>query len=360
MIKVFDKDNLKETLNKKPIICYYSENGACGPSGLFFVIFSDGDCYAYSTLYKESDKELIRHILEHVPELRQLVHVSGDINPLRERSNDTYESIYLGLGNYGLLREDYALNLDKYEGDYVFTRFGNMVNEYIKKDTFDIFNLVKNKIRGVDMKIYLGDRNKESIYIELGDLNNVLISGGIGGGKTVYFSRLIKELTSKYSPNEIKFVIHDSKSVDYFKFKDSPYLLFPITNDDKIEEFKSQLNELKNRQDTTPVIVLIDEFELISYKFKDCVKDIIELVKSSNEKKIYFFISSQSPSSFDKELKSVISNRICYWMINEKESKAFIGVTDGVNLKPGGEVIALINGKVNILQQTLFDGKFYL
>jgi DNA segregation ATPase FtsK/SpoIIIE-like protein len=216
------------------------------------------------------------------------------------------------------------------------------------------------RIREVDMKIYLGDRNKEPVYIELGDLRNVLISGGPGGGKTVYFSRLIKELTSKYSPNEIKFVIYDGKSVDYFKFKDSPYLLFQITNDDKIEEFKSQLNELKNRQDTTPVIVLIDEFELISYKFKDCVKDIIELIKSSNEKKIYFFISSQSPSSFSKELKLVISNRICYWMINEKESKSFIGVTDGSNLKLGGEVIALIDGKTNKLQQTLFDGKLYL
>lgn len=210
------------------------------------------------------------------------------------------------------------------------------------------------------MKIYLGDRNKKSIYIELGDLNNVLISGGTGGGKTVYFSRLIKELTSKYSPNEIKFVIHDAKSVDYFKFKDSPYLLFPITNDDKIEDFKSQLNELKNRKDTTPVIVLIDEFGLISYKFKDCIKDIIELIKSSNEKKIYFFISSQSPSSFSKELKSVISNRISYWMINEKESISFIGTTDGVYLKSRGEVIALINGKVNKLQQTLFDEKLYL
>lgn len=33
---------------------------------------------------------------------------SGDINPLRERRNQNYESIYLGLGNYGLVREDYA------------------------------------------------------------------------------------------------------------------------------------------------------------------------------------------------------------------------------------------------------------
>ena len=45
VIKVFNEDNLEEVLNKEPLICYYSENGACGPSGLFFVILSDKSCY---------------------------------------------------------------------------------------------------------------------------------------------------------------------------------------------------------------------------------------------------------------------------------------------------------------------------
>ena len=60
IIEVFNRDNLVETSKKEPIICYRSGNGACGPSGLFFVNVSDKSCYAYSTFYEKSDFQLIK------------------------------------------------------------------------------------------------------------------------------------------------------------------------------------------------------------------------------------------------------------------------------------------------------------
>ena len=42
------------------------------------------------------------------------------------------------------------------------------------------------------MNIYLGNKDNENVYEDLNTLNNVLLAGGPGGGKTVYFSRLLK------------------------------------------------------------------------------------------------------------------------------------------------------------------------
>ena len=218
------------------------------------------------------------------------------------------------------------------------------------------------------MKIYLGDKNDEAVYEELDSLGNVLLAGGPGGGKTVYFSRLLKELTSKHSPDELKFVIYDSKAVDYFKFKESPYLLFPITTDTKIDEFNNQIEKLKEiakeRQSSKTIkpaiIVLIDEISILAYKSKESMQDIISLANISKETNIHFFIASQMPNNFGKQLIEAFNNKICYWLFNEKESKKFIGVSGGQELKMNGEVIALVNGELKKLQQKTFDGKLYL
>ena len=218
------------------------------------------------------------------------------------------------------------------------------------------------------MKIYLGSKDNENVYEDLNTLGNVLLAGGPGGGKTVYFSRLLKELTSEYSPDDLRFVIYDSKAVDYFKFRESPYLLYPITTDTKIDEFKEQFEQLKKlaeerrtSKNTKPaIIVLIDEFYTLSYWFKECADEIIELANDSKETNIHFFIASQRPNNLGKQLIEAIDNKICYWLFDEKESKSFIGASGGQDLKVGGEVIILVNGKLEKLQQKTFGDKMYL
>ena len=60
---VISKENVEQLKSKKPLILYYSENGGCGPSGLFFIIFEDKSVYSYSTFYQKSEKNLlIKHL----------------------------------------------------------------------------------------------------------------------------------------------------------------------------------------------------------------------------------------------------------------------------------------------------------
>ena len=145
VIKVFNYSNLNEALDKRPIICYRSENGACGPSGLFFVVFSDKTCYAYSTYYKKSDTDLIHSIIEHVPEIGSVLGSRGKFNLKRERYNG-YEDVYLGMGNYALIELSLLKEMNEYGGQYPISDFMQLVEKNIDDTIRNIFELTKNDI----------------------------------------------------------------------------------------------------------------------------------------------------------------------------------------------------------------------
>ena len=147
MIKVFDKSNLEEALAKKPVLLFYSENGACGCSGLLFAIFNDNSCYAYSTYYQKSDGELIKEIIECIPEFRVLIGTSGLIKNKRERYDDL-ELIYLGLGNHALINENLYHYLNEIEGEYSYGKFIKLARSIVGDEFNSICSLVEEAING--------------------------------------------------------------------------------------------------------------------------------------------------------------------------------------------------------------------
>lgn len=215
------------------------------------------------------------------------------------------------------------------------------------------------------MKIYLGEKENETIYEELDNLGNLLIAGGPGTGKTVYLSRLIKELSAKRSPDDLRFVIYDGKGFDYHRFRKLPHLLFPITSDENVDEFKWQLEQLKriaedrrgSKEFKPAIIVIIDEFLVPS----DCldVNDLIELAEGTDETNIHFFISSQRPEIFGDRLIAAIKNKICYRVSDTEESKYFLDMGGAQNLRGPGKAIVFANGKPETLCQKPLDGKMY-
>jgi len=212
------------------------------------------------------------------------------------------------------------------------------------------------------MKIYLGNQNNEEIYEELNTIDNMLISGGPGGGKTVYLSRIIKELTSTFTPEEVKFVIYDDKEVDYVKMKNSPYLLFPLAKN--ANEFKTQLEELNqisssrlaSKEKKPAIIIIIDGY----YAITKCKETILNILKDSKETNIHFFISSQTVSSFRGGLNKAVSTRIAYWLFNDKESTFFIGEKRAENLSMNGDVVVIVDKKRLKLTQKPYRNELYL
>lgn len=218
------------------------------------------------------------------------------------------------------------------------------------------------------MKIYLGNKGEEVLYEDLAKMDNLLISGASGGGKTVYLSRTIKELTKGYSKDKLKFLIYDGKCVDYVKFKNSEYLLYPITNEESVDDFQNEMKDLKKIQDERilskenepTIIVLIDMSCPLKYSYKNFENDILEFLKETKKSNIHFIISVQSPNGISKEFINAFDNKIAYMMFNKDDSKRFIGISDAEKIDKSGDALLLRNGKIEKIHQELFDNKYYL
>ena len=135
MFKVFTYENLKEVENKKPLICYSSSNGACGPSGLFLVVFDD------STYYENSDKELIADIIATVPETYVLLSVFKKVGRKPKRRSYLMEmrDYDLGLGNMVLLNKSINERFN-------FPSFWSFLKEEYNVNVSDIIDIVNEAI----------------------------------------------------------------------------------------------------------------------------------------------------------------------------------------------------------------------
>lgn len=144
MINLFSKANLEECINKEPLILFYSGNGSMGPSGLMFVVFSDFSCYCYSTYYDELDLELLRSIIEHVPEFNDLIGMKGEMNFKRNKCDNQLEDFYLGVGNFLLARKEIVDEIEESE-EFPYTYFNKKIVSLINNGIDDIYKKVEMK-----------------------------------------------------------------------------------------------------------------------------------------------------------------------------------------------------------------------
>ncbi len=115
MFQVFSNESLDEIVGKKPIILYYASPGACGIPGLLIAVFEDGSAYGYNSLLPNSETILVS-IVNAVPELRPLLQFppKDRCAPKRESIASKLERVNLGLGNYALVSEHIAKEMERY------------------------------------------------------------------------------------------------------------------------------------------------------------------------------------------------------------------------------------------------------
>ena len=100
------------------------------------------------------------------------------------------------------------------------------------------------------LNIPLGiDNNNHWLYHDITKMPNLLIGGTVMSGKTNMINSILLSLISKYSNDEIRIVLADSKGVDYLSYRGEPHLLNPVINDAKklISILRLEIDEMKNR-----------------------------------------------------------------------------------------------------------------
>ena len=120
--------------------------------------------------------------------------------------------------------------------------------DLIKDDNFRlaIENIPNSGILNIPFGV---DNNSNWLYYDIAKMPNLLIGGTVMSGKTNMINSILLSLISKYSNDEIRIVLADSKGVDYLNYKEEPHLLTPVINDVKklVSILRLEINEMKNR-----------------------------------------------------------------------------------------------------------------
>lgn len=74
------------------------------------------------------------------------------------------------------------------------------------------------------------------------DAENILVFGTTGSGKTTFLNTFIRSVSHISTVDDVRFVLVDSKRVDFNQYKESELLLYPVINE--ASEFISKANLL--------------------------------------------------------------------------------------------------------------------
>ena len=85
--------------------------------------------------------------------------------------------------------------------------------------------------RNMALPISLGKKAcGQSVARDLAQLSQLLIAGAAGQGKTVFLHSFICSLIKNKSPNEVRFVLMDSRHVEFNVYARLPHLYIPIVH----------------------------------------------------------------------------------------------------------------------------------
>lgn len=183
------------------------------------------------------------------------------------------------------------------------------------------------------------DINYKPLYLNLNDIPNIIVSGTVGSGKTTFIQGLIVSLSRYYKSTQVKFIIFDSKGIDYTDFSFIPYMELPVVSSaEKLLRALSWVNsEAQKRITNLPelkdelgngiqhVFVILDDYASIGRN-----PEINELIRKSiaisNRVKIHYIIVTSIPHSsiLPSEIKASIPCRIVFSTASSRESKMIL------------------------------------
>ena len=92
---------------------------------------------------------------------------------------------------------------------------------------------VDEKISNFRLPVYLGvTSTDENIVADLAQMPHLLVGGMSMSGKTNFLNSLICGLVRHRSPDEVRFVLYDSKCVEFTAYSNLPHAAFQIITDD--------------------------------------------------------------------------------------------------------------------------------
>ena len=203
--------------------------------------------------------------------------------------------------------------------------------EVIELDENSLFKkMTDNFARKVDIEIPIGYNEKEEIEtINFNKINNLLIVGTTGGGKTVSLNDIISSIIMNYSKEEIKILPIDTSIVELSTFNHIPhYVQETLVSPKEIEEALEKLGvettkRLKNDKNPFLLVVIDDLYDVLSNDRKN-IELLEKLMRDTEKTNIHFILVTDTPTEevLNKSLRNYLDGTL-YVTLSPGEEKDF-------------------------------------
>lgn len=206
----------------------------------------------------------------------------------------------------------------------------------------------------------------ETFFQDISQIPHFLVCGFSGTGKTSFIQTVTTYIATHYSPEEVRFLIYDSKNVDYNDFNALPHLIMPVITDDRKAagailwlslERKKRLKLLAdsstkdivtyNKQcaasgnEKLPhLFVILDDFSSAQLD-NDTTASLMDVLKNGRPVGIHFILVTSLTSSkvLQKDILSNVPCRISFCVSTRADSRVAIEQNGAENLCVPGELI---------------------
>ena len=234
------------------------------------------------------------------------------------------------------------------------------------------------------------DAAGKELIADLATMPHMLVAGATGQGKSVCLNALINGLLMTKTPEQLKFIMVDPKSVEFAWYSTIPHLLVPVITDNRkvvfalhwaVAEMEKRLKlftraRVKNIYDfnhrktvtqpdmfgnadqgasdipkTIPyIIVIIDEVaDLMSTSAKEVTPDISRLTAKARAAGIHLILATQRPDAkvITGTIKANIPGRVAFKTAQAIDSRTILDEAGAENLIGRGDM--LFKGKDGLL-----------
>ena len=206
----------------------------------------------------------------------------------------------------------------------------------------------------------------ESFLQDISQIPHFLVCGFSGAGKTSFVQTVTTYIATHYPPEEVRFIIYDSKNVDYTVYNAMPHLVLPVITDDRKAagaiswlsiELKKRLKLLaessakdivsynkqcaaSDNEKIPHLFVILDDFSSIQLG-NETTASLMDILKNGRPVGIHFILVTSLTSSkvLQKDILSNVPCRISFCVSTRADSRVAIEQNGAENLSVPGELI---------------------
>lgn len=207
------------------------------------------------------------------------------------------------------------------------------------------------------------------VLCDLSKMPHLLIAGSTGSGKSVCVNSMLMSILYKYSPQEVRMVLIDPKSVEFDMYNGIPHLLVPVVCEPKkaagalqwavsemlkrygllkehgvrnIDNYNRLAEETGEFEKLCRIVIVIDEMaDLMIASPKEVEDSIARLAAMARAAGMYMVLATQRPSVdvITGTIKNNIPSRIALAVSSQVDSRTILDEGGAENLIGYGDML---------------------